>query len=1379
MCSMRLDKIVSDLHGSDIGSLEEDKSHSFREEKMMKRLIVFYSALVLFLFPAGSASIAGHIFFDDFDDYTGSIPWEGEGNWIVTEASVDLIGEGTSWDLLPGNGLYLDMDGSTNNAGTIESIGIELAPGDYVLSYDVAGNHRNCGDDSMYVLVGGGSLVNTTTTMGQDAPLTTVSIPFTVDDTTTATISFDGIGGDDEGLLLDNVGLATYDAMGTTIGESISFEVPFISQIDHRWANMIMLGQDQDGDSQTVDFNPEDVNYAECGSAFAAVSMVLEYYRGSTANWLDLSPVPPHVDDFLYQYGAHRSVAGGTGCSAVEIDMSPLVNWDKVDAPDSLMYSGIRLESQPWGIVSRMRLDADLQESRPHILEVDGPLSSDGTKTGWNTHYLVVAGWDEDQQSYLVHDPLMSSSEVYWDASSIIDDTLQVPAMSPTGAIYTEPQRTLHDLYYGKDPNVESGALNIITRVIFVEHTSVSEAARALKVYAAGPVELYASDPDGKRIGVDPVTGSGVQEADAYYYTQGGASPFNETCCNNLVKVIEFPRPKEGKYLIQVIGTEDGPLNLFFNTGDVTFEGQTGLGQINKYELEYSQDGISYVETTNFIPRAHAVSSTTSAGVGIPISFSGLTSCDFDGEIISYDWDFGDGTGATGAVVEHVYTAAGVFTAALMVEDDLGGTTTEEIKISIIEPATEKDPELPSVMIVRQQGDGSIVNLAPFLGLASTGPGNRAQVNFMALGIDPTYGQEEDWKWIWDFGDGSALVESSNWDGGVSGAAHEYVEPGIYTVTVIFNNGIEDSPPAAAQVEILPALARNGERFALDGSCYSAGDQIRANGRFAYTDVPELWDGGVALGEKPLEMWLNFYYEDNLHPLYYLLISEVSKDVPCDGWVLGGISPELLDLSFDYTFTLPDDLPDGKYEALFVAARDLYGSNTTWQDWASAELPLKIECPLMIEGVEVTSRRIPFVVSCTEPNNYLPVADAGGPYETTAGQPVTLDGTGSYDPDGDNETLKFKWFCPILDFTEPVNVPQPLEGPNPQVVFEEPGIYIVTLALEDEQGGVTYSTIGSPGSFAIVKVTEEAGNYPPIARAGNSQIIEQDSHAGGRVTLNGSSSYDPDGNPLTYTWLWDGGFVTGDAEVINVVLPLGTTTVTLVVNDGMADSYPDSVDITVQDTIVPVIHSITTTPSVLTPANWAMVAVTVNVNANDIGDPAPACYVTGVEGSTVGEQDWELTDDPLVVMLRARTIGCCQELAYTIHVACEDRAGNRTTGTVDITVPVSEDMVPPVIHSITATPSVLTPPNWSMVSVTVNVDASDERDPSPDCYITGVEATSGDEQDWELTGDPMVVRLRARTIGCCQEQVYTIHVACEDNSGNISTGTVTVTAPVP
>jgi hypothetical protein len=176
---------------------------------MMKKLMMFSSIFILLFVCAGSTSRAALIFSDNFDSYTPGIPWLtwAGTNWSVSDGSVDLIGEGTSWNLIPGHGLYVDMDGSTNDAGKITSILISMNPGDYILSYDVAGNQRDGGDDSVIVQVGGGSLVDTTTTAGQNAPFTTISIPFTIGTAIAASISFDGVGSDNVGLLLDNVAI--------------------------------------------------------------------------------------------------------------------------------------------------------------------------------------------------------------------------------------------------------------------------------------------------------------------------------------------------------------------------------------------------------------------------------------------------------------------------------------------------------------------------------------------------------------------------------------------------------------------------------------------------------------------------------------------------------------------------------------------------------------------------------------------------------------------------------------------------------------------------------------------------------------------------------------------------------------------------------------------------------------------------------------------------------------------------------------------------------------------------------------------------------------------------------------------------------------------
>jgi len=66
---------------------------------------------------------------------------------------------------------------------------------------------------------------------------------------------------------------------------------------------------------------------------------------------------------------------------------------------------------------------------------------------------------------------------------------------------------------------------------------------------------------------------------------------------------------------------------------------------------------------------------TTTATIGAPpleVSFDATGSSDADGHIVSYAWDFRDGTTGTGPVVTHTYTQTGGYIPRLMVVDDQG-----------------------------------------------------------------------------------------------------------------------------------------------------------------------------------------------------------------------------------------------------------------------------------------------------------------------------------------------------------------------------------------------------------------------------------------------------------------------------------------------------------------------------------------------------------------------------------------------------------------------------------------------------------------------------------------------------------------------------------
>ncbi len=58
----------------------------------------------------------------------------------------------------------------------------------------------------------------------------------------------------------------------------------------------------------------------------------------------------------------------------------------------------------------------------------------------------------------------------------------------------------------------------------------------------------------------------------------------------------------------------------------------------------------------------------------LTIDFDGSGSDDPDGSIVSYDWDFGDGTFGTGVAPSHTYAAAGSYDVSLTVTDDRGAT---------------------------------------------------------------------------------------------------------------------------------------------------------------------------------------------------------------------------------------------------------------------------------------------------------------------------------------------------------------------------------------------------------------------------------------------------------------------------------------------------------------------------------------------------------------------------------------------------------------------------------------------------------------------------------------------------------------------------------
>jgi len=85
-------------------------------------------------------------------------------------------------------------------------------------------------------------------------------------------------------------------------------------------------------------------------------------------------------------------------------------------------------------------------------------------------------------------------------------------------------------------------------------------------------------------------------------------------------------------------------------------------------------------------PTAKVSATSTRAIAGENVSFSGADSTVPDGTIVSYEWDFDDGTTASGATVAHAYSNEGTYTVKLTVTDNSGLSDTDTIEITVTTP---------------------------------------------------------------------------------------------------------------------------------------------------------------------------------------------------------------------------------------------------------------------------------------------------------------------------------------------------------------------------------------------------------------------------------------------------------------------------------------------------------------------------------------------------------------------------------------------------------------------------------------------------------------------------------------------------------------------
>ncbi len=200
-------------------------------------------------------------------------------------------------------------------------------------------------------------------------------------------------------------------------------------------------------------------------------------------------------------------------------------------------------------------------------------------------------------------------------------------------------------------------------------------------------------------------------------------------------------------------------------------------------------------------------------------------------------------------------------------------------------------------------------------------------------------------------------------------------------------------------------------------------------------------------------------------------------------------------------------------------------------------------------------------------DNDLPVAKAGPDQNILLGQAVTLDGSGSFDPEGLPITFQWSFVQVPADSGVTSGSLSSATIVRPQFTPDVKGVYRLELIVND---GAQNSSLDE------VVITAAPLNEAPVAKAGKDRNVV----TGRTFTLNGSESYDPDEDMITFFWQFvdtpEGSSVT-DSSLSDGMSAKpdftpdadGAYKLKLIVNDGKLDSKPDDIVIAAATSDVP------------------------------------------------------------------------------------------------------------------------------------------------------------------------------------------------------------------
>ncbi|MDX2109157.1 MAG: PKD domain-containing protein [Verrucomicrobiota bacterium] len=518
--------------------------------------------------------------------------------------------------------------------------------------------------------------------------------------------------------------------------------------------------------------------------------------------------------------------------------------------------------------------------------------------------------------------------------------------------------------------------------------------------------------------------------------------------------------------------------------------------------------------------------------LGQALNFSSAGSSDPDGDTLTFLWNFGDGKSSSVANPSYTYTADGEYVALLVVNDGKGGTTTSAFRVQI------DLPNRPSEIKVKGGANFPVRALAT--------------LSIDATGTRDLDGDAMTFEWTW--GDGSP-VETAGAIG-----THVFASPGDYAGKLSVRdarNGIStynftakvgpaNQLPQAILTVVTPGL-EVGDTWQFDAtsSTDADGDILRYSWNFG--------DGYRTTGNAVTHAYRS--------PGNYTVTLTVNDG---NGGIVNATHTPHINAAPAVTSTPPPSVNQGDTFTYTMTASDadgdpikyvldtnppgmtLSGATLTWvpgdDDVGSTTVTVQV--------IDLTNGTVidhTFVVNVVNVND-APVIFSTPPANTVLERPFTYD-TNAYDVDDD--TLVYAL----------------VGAPAGMTVDSATGVLSWQPALADENLTFTFSVTATDPFNA--KATQSislkvlSGKQPPEAIAGPDQQV----FVGQSVTVDGSSSTDPNGDAITFQWAFlktpDKSSYKGMASTATgfTFQPdrQGRYEIELLVNDGQLWSAPDVV----------------------------------------------------------------------------------------------------------------------------------------------------------------------------------------------------------------------------